>query len=102
MPRFIHSILVVIAWLTLPLWGLAIGGEWFLSIRVFELVANLAPAATVAWAVLYMQDANSSLVKRHQDSWDAREEALIRTIELLAAGPEEEPKAVLTALHAVS
>lgn len=95
MPRFVYSMVVVLAWLTLPLWVLSAAGEWIFNLRTMSLVANLASAATVAWAVLHMQHENSRLVKRRQDSWDSREDALIKiTAHLIEKlGPEPEPDA---------
>lgn len=103
MSRFVHVILFVLAWVTLPLWAVSIAGLWFLGDRTLAFTVNLASTTSIAWPVMYVRQASAALSARSLDLGDARERALIQAIAALAAGPEpvQEAEPELNLLRAV-
>lgn len=98
MSRAIHFTFTVLAWLSLPFWGLAVTAALVWDVRSVVIAFALALTATCAWPyrhltervegmVKQLTERNDGMVKQIADMVHDRETALIRAIDLLASGP---------------
>lgn len=89
MPRAVHVVLAIAAWLSLPLWLLVAVGAWALSLRGVIILCTATAMTSFAWLALHLVNRLEELIRRRQVLEYDNMAALIQALGLLLSGPEE-------------
>ncbi len=89
LPRTVRTavrIATIALWVTVPVAAFA----W--DVRLLIVALALAAVGTGAWGFLYLADQNDKSMRLVRQSFDARQDMLVRVIEQMACGPAPEPE----------